>query len=232
MTPRRLHHAIRPAALVAAALALCLAAPLAAQTAADSVIDRAVTAWAGVHTARGSFEQTITNALTGGTATSHGDFQQQRPNRLSIRFTDPDGDRIISDGKLVWLYLPSSAPDRVIKRSALAAGATPVDLTGQFLTAPRTKYQAAAHGTATVEGHATHAVVLTPRAGADVPFTRATVWVDDDDSLIRQFEVVEPSGVTRRVRLTTLAVNAPVDAAAFRYTPPRGVRVIDQTRAP
>ena len=32
--------------------------------------------------------------------------------------------------------------------------------------------------------------MLMPKAGTNAPFTKATVWVDDDDSLIREFEVV------------------------------------------
>jgi hypothetical protein len=65
-------------------------AVVAAQS-ADAAIDRAVAAWKPVKTARGSFEQFVTNSLTGGTATARGEFQQERPNRLMIRFTEPAG---------------------------------------------------------------------------------------------------------------------------------------------
>src|ERR671931_1994598 len=85
---------------------------LAAQS-TDRVLDRAVSAWAKVKTARATFEQTVTNALTGSSANARGDFQQQRPHKLSIRFTDPSGDRIVADGASVWVYLPSSAPGQV-----------------------------------------------------------------------------------------------------------------------
>ena len=67
------------------------------------------------------------------------DFQQDRPNRLAIRFTDPAGDAIIADGKAVWVYLPSSAPGQVIKRPATDRGSVPIDFTGEFLASPRNK---------------------------------------------------------------------------------------------
>jgi outer membrane lipoprotein-sorting protein len=69
-----------------------------------------------------------------------------------------------------------------------------------------------------------------PKPGASSPFTKATVWVGDDDALIREFEVVEPSGVTRRVRLTSLETNVPIDRSTFTFVLPKGVKVVDQTK--
>jgi len=115
-----------------------VSAPLAAQS-TDATIDRAVAAWAKVKTVRGTFEQTVTNSLTGSSANSRGTYAQERPNRLAIRFEQPGTDAIIADGKVVWVYLPSSAPGQVIKRPATDRASVPIDLTGQFLGSPRTK---------------------------------------------------------------------------------------------
>jgi outer membrane lipoprotein carrier protein len=212
-----------------AAVAVVLAiAPhtLLAQT-VDQTIDRAVAAWAAAKTVRASFEQTLTNPLTGRDVTARGEFQQQGRNRIAIRFTDPAGDRIVADGRVLWIYLPSTAPGQVI-RTSLAQGANSVDLAGQFLSAPRTKYNISAAGTTTVGGRPAHGLLLVPKREGSQPFARATVWVDDRDGLIRQFEATDQNGVTRRVRLTSLRVNAPVDAGAFRFTPPKGARVVEQ----
>ena len=43
-------------------------------------------------------------------------------------------------------------------------------------------------------------LALVPKAGTSGLFTKATVWIDDDDSLIREFEETESNGVTRHVR--------------------------------
>lgn len=204
---------------------LAVTAPFLHAQSPDQTLDRAVAAWAKVKTARASFEQTITNSLTGTSANARGEFQQQRPNRLAIRFTEPDGDRIIADGTFIWIYLPSSQPGQVIKRSAADGAAVPLDITGEFLTDPRTRYVVTGAGSASVGGHAAHALVLVPKEGTQKLFDKATIWVDDDDGLIRQFEVAEPSGVTRRIRITSLEPNVAVDRAAFSFTPPVGVRV-------
>jgi outer membrane lipoprotein carrier protein len=215
------------ARFIAVAVALALATrPLPAQT-VDRTIDRAVAAWQASKTLRASFEQTLTNPLTGSEVTARGDFQQQGRNRIGIRFTDPAGDRIVADGRALWIYIPSTTPGQVI-RSSLAQGANSVDLTGQFLTAPRTKYNITAAGTTIVGGRPAHGLLLVPKREGNHPFTRATVWVDDRDGLVRQFEVTDQNGVTRRVRLTSIRVNVPVDASAFRFTPPKGVRVVEQ----
>jgi outer membrane lipoprotein carrier protein len=192
------------------------------------MLDRAAKAWARVKTTRGSFEQTVTNSLTGSSATARGQFLQQRPNKLAIMFTEPSGDRIVSDGKAVWIYLPSSAPGQVVKRSATDDAAQPMDLVGRFLENPRAKYDIVAGDLQTVGGRAGRQFTLTPKAGTNPDFTKATVWVDTADALIRQFEVVESSGVTRRVRITALDVNAAVDRNAFVFRPPRGVRVLER----
>ena len=192
------------------------------------LLDRAVAAWAKVKTARASFEQTITNPLTGRVLTASGEYQQERPTKLAVVFADPANDKIVADGKFVWLYLPSSAPDQVIKQAQGAAGTGTVDLTAQFLTSPRTKYTINPVGALVVSGRPTHGYNLIPKASAKVPFKLASVWIDDADATIRQFEVTEESGVQRKIRLTSFKPNVPVDAKAFVFVPPTGVRVISR----
>lgn len=210
-------------AVVALALPTAAATPLHAQSPAAAV-DRAVAAWDKVTSVRATFHQSVTNPLTGGREQARGEFQQQGRNRISIRFTDPKGDRIVADGRALWLYLPSTTPGQVIRT---AAGTGTVDFTAQFLASPKTRYTIAAAGRGSVDGRAAQAVLLTPKT-KDVPFARAKVWIDDRDGLIRQFEVVERNGITRTVKLTGMRVNVPVEARAFRFEVPRGVRVVEQ----
>lgn len=208
---------------------LAIALPVHAQ-AVESTIDRAVSAWAKVRTARGTFEQSVMNPLTGSTASARGTYAQERPNHLAIRFSPPAADAIVSDGLALWIYLPSSAPGQVIKRPASERGSVPIDITGQFLDDPRAKYDISTAGTKTIDGHAAHGLTLVPKRSFPAAFSTATVWVDDDDSLIRDFEETESSGVVRHVHLTTLEPNASVDRSAFTFAVPKGVRVVDQTK--
>jgi len=214
--------------VVGAAMAFGLAlssAPLAAQS-ADSALDRAVAAYATVKTARISFTQTIDNSLTGTTATTQGELQQRRPSRFAVTFAEPSGDRIVSDGQWVWVYLPSTNPGQVIRAKVGANGAGAPDFAAQFLEAPRKSYTVSGGSPATIDGSATHAVVLTPKSTSS-PFSKVTLWVNDGDASLRRVETIDGSGVVRRITVTKFARNTPVDANAFVFKVPAGVKVFD-----
>jgi outer membrane lipoprotein carrier protein len=198
--------------------------PVSAQS-ADSTLDRAVAAYATVKTARIAFTQTIDNALTGSTVESRGELQQRRPSRFAVNFAEPAGDRIVSDGKYVWVYLPSTNPGQVI-RAKLGAEAGAPDFAAQFLESPRKSYTVSGGSAATIDGAATHSAVLMPKS-AESPFQKVTLWVNDSDALLRRVETVDQSGVVRRITVTKFGKNAPVDANAFVFHVPAGVKVYD-----
>ena len=217
---------MRVATLIAV-LTLAGATALAAQSPTDATLDRAVAAYGRLKTARASFEQTLTNPLTGNTAVQRGELQFQVPGKLALHFSDPKGDMIVSDGQFVWVYLPSSAPRQVLKTEMRDGTVGSVDLAGQFFSQPRAKYTITAAGAATLAGRPTHALTLVPKT--QMQFVKATVWIDDADGTMRQFEVTEASGLVRKVLLTKISLNAPVDRKAFSFTPPKGVKVYDQS---
>jgi outer membrane lipoprotein carrier protein len=195
---------------------------------ATAVLDRAVRAYANVKTLRATFTQTIDNPLLGATVTSKGEVVQRRPSQVAVRFTDPAGDRIVADGKWVWFYLPSSTPGQVVRtRIAPGAQGSP-DLTAQFLETPKSRFDVTDLGRDTVNGRPARVLSLVPKQGVDVPFTKAVIWVDSADALIRQFELTEPSELVRRVTIRTLTLNPTVSPSAFKFTPPSGTKVIEQ----
>ena len=217
-------------AMLAAALGSALvAAPAAAQGASDvgALISRAAATYQAAKTATARFEQTLTNPLTGSATVSHGVLQRRAPDRFNFEFTDPEGDRLVADGTWLWVYTPSTSPKQVIKVPLAAAGGATVDPGLQFFDSPTERFTIGDGGTATLDGRRTRVLTLTPRKDG-AHFTRATVWLDPDDGALRQFETIDGMGVKRRVRLTDLKMNVPVPADSFRFTPPAGVRVVDQ----
>jgi outer membrane lipoprotein carrier protein len=194
----------------------------------NATITRAIAAWSRVKTLRATFEQTLVNPITGSTLTSRGELQQRKPSRLAITFSDPVGDRIVADGKHVWVFLQSATPGQVIKMASTDAGAANTDLIGQFLNTPRSRYDVADSGSEQVGKRPARVLILTAKPGQSLPFIRAKVWVDTADALIRQFESTDANGVSRRVRLLTLSPNAAVKSAAFTFKVPEGVRVVER----
>ena len=195
---------------------------------ATATLNRAVRAYKTVNTVRASFTQTITNPLLGATVTSAGEVVQRRPNHVSVRFSDPAGDRIVADGKWVWFYLPSSTPGQVIRSRIEDGMVGSPDLTAQFLDTPATRFDVKDLGREKVNGRPARMLSLVPKPGVDAPFSKAVIWVDSADALIRQFELTEPSEIVRRVTIKSLKLNPTVPASAFRFTPPSGTTVIDQ----
>jgi outer membrane lipoprotein carrier protein len=196
------------------------------QSPADRAIEAAVSAYAHIRTAKATFEQTITNPLLGSTFRSKGEFEQSRPNKFAFRFTDPKGDMIVCDGRFVWVYLPASTPGRVNKAPCGGDQAGSLDLIGEFFSNPKERYTIGDGGAATVGERRAHIVLLTPKS-RDAAFVRAKVWIEPTTGSLVQFEAVEPNGLTRLVRITSFSPNAAVNARAFTFAVPKGVKVVD-----
>lgn len=222
------------AAVVAPARAQSVAVRAATQARLDpserraaATIDRAAAAVRAARTVRATFEQTLANPVTGNSATTTGELAMARPDRFSVRFNTPAGDRVVSDGRTVWFYLPSTLPGQVVKQPARGRASASIDALSQLLTTPRSRYAVADGGAATVTGRATRVVRLTPKREGE-PVSEARVWVDDADGAVRQIELTEATGAVRTWRMTSWAPNARLSADAFSFTPPAGVRVVDR----
>jgi outer membrane lipoprotein carrier protein len=217
--------------VVLVALVASSAATLAAQdsTAAapatpGALLDRTAAQYRAAHTIRAAFEQTLTGAGTGSKHQSRGEYFQSGA-RFALRFSDPAGDAIVSDGTSLWLYLPSSAKGQVIKMASQAGEG--LDILSELLGAPKSSYIVTKWREEPVDSHETTVLALSPRRG-DMPFTHATLWIGKSDGLIWQLETVEQSGLTRRVRFTSVSFNVDLPADALTFTVPPGVKIIDQ----
>ena len=198
---------------------------LQAQSTAEASYARVAQAWKNTRSLEAQFEQRITNPILGRTVSSSGVFQQQRPGKLSITFTQPAGDRIVGDGKSLWVYLPSSSPGQVLKLPANADGAIVADLLGQLLDSPTKAFDISGGEAATVEGRATRRVQLVPRRGTTAPFQRAVLWLDDKETRPIRVQVIDGQGVDRSITLTTWRPDATLPADAFTFKVPKGVKV-------
>lgn len=213
-------------ALVASSVANLAAQDSSASPAlsAGAILDRAAAQYRTAHTIHAAFEQTLTGAGTGSKHKSTGEYFQSG-SRFALRFSDPAGDAIVSDGTSLWLYLPSSAKGQVIKMPSQAGEG--LDILSELLGAPKSSYIVGKWREEPVDSHATTVLSLSPRKD-DMPFTHATLWIGKSDGLIWQLETVEQSGLTRRVRFTSVTFDADLPVDALTFTVPSGVKVIDQ----
>jgi len=190
-------------------------------------LDHASASFDTVRTLAADFTQVVDNPMLGDPDTTRGRLYQQRPNFFAMRFSDPQNDRIVADGRRLWLYTPSTTPGQVIRTTIPGTGSTGPNLIGQFVEHPRERYSARYVRLDSIAGVPVDVIALTPRV-TDLPYSEATVWIAKPDGLIRRIEIVENSGQRRTITLKNLTVNTPIPAREFRFAPTSGVRVVDQ----
>lgn len=193
------------------------------------ILDRASASFDTVRTLSADFVQIVENPMLGDPDTTRGRLYQQRPSFFAMRFSDPKNDRIVADGRRLWLYTPSTTPGQVIRSTIPGTGTTGPNLIGQFVEHPRERYTARYMRADSIAGVPVDVIALTPRTrAADLPYTDATVWIAKQDGLVRRIDIVENSGQRRSITLQHLMVNGAIPAREFRFSPTSGVRVVDQ----
>jgi outer membrane lipoprotein carrier protein len=190
------------------------------------ILDHASEVYRGVSTLSADFVQVITNPMIGAPDTSRGRLYQQRPSRFAMRFTEPQGDRIVADGRHLWLYTPSTTPGQVIRSRIPESGTTGPNLIGQFVEQPRTRYTARYIRADSTAAGAADVIALTPQV-SNPSYREAVLSVARADGLVRRLDITEGSGQQRTVILTQIALNRDVPRREFTFVPPRGTRVVE-----
>jgi outer membrane lipoprotein carrier protein len=191
-----------------------------------AVLDRASTAYQSVRTLAAEFTQIVHNPMIGAPDTTRGTLYLSRPNQFAMRFTEPTGDRVVADGRYLWLFTPSTTPGQVLRSAIPERGAMGPNLIGQFVENPRERYSARYLRVEAVDDDSADVVALVPRE-SNLPYHGAVIWVDRDDGHVQRIEIAETSGQRRVVILRRPRVNAGIPAAEFKFSPAKGVRVVD-----
>jgi outer membrane lipoprotein carrier protein len=213
------------AALLVPAMAAAQARP-AAVPSPSALLERTAGLYTGSRGLRAEFTQRVRNPITESVTPSAGSYLQKGPGVFSVNFSQPAGDRIVSDGRTLWVFVPSATPGQVLKMPVGAGAPGGVDLVGQFFTSPARKFTVSDGGTATVSGTALRKLVLVPKS--DMGFTRAALSVVPATGVLKQLEVTEASGLVRTFIFTSITRGATLPADAFTFAVPKGITVVDQ----
>jgi outer membrane lipoprotein carrier protein len=188
-------------------------------------LNRAEVTYHGIETLRAEFSQTLHNPMLGGDVKSAGILFLAPPSRFAMRFTDPVGDRIVSDGTWLWIYLPSSVPDQVMRQPIPTRGAATPNLLAQFVDRPLEHYRAHLVGTDSVAGDLVDVVSLLPRRDDD-PFREAEVSISRATGLVRRLMVIEPAGQRRTILFERLLRNVEIPNSELEFVVPAGARIV------
>src|SRR5882724_12574551 len=153
-----------------------------------AILDRASSSFDTVHTLAADFTQIVDNPMLGDPDTTRGRLFQRRPNYFAMRFSEPKNDRIVADGRRLWLYTPSTTPGQVIRAAIPGTGTTGPNLIGQFVERPRERYTARYVRADSLPDGSVDVIALTPRA-KDLPYSAATVWISKRDGLVRRIDL-------------------------------------------
>lgn len=158
---------------------------------------------------------------------SRGVLYQEGKNHFAMRFTDPPKDAIIADGTKLWVYTPSETPGQVMRYPLQNHPTYGTNLLGTFLDDAVDRYRITYVRSEEIDSHMTDAVVMEPIAN-DMPFRRATIWFDRENSLPRRLEIDESRDHKRTLQLSQLQINRSIPPGTFVCRPPDGTRIIDQ----
>jgi outer membrane lipoprotein carrier protein len=217
--------------LLTTALALCAFAPLrpSASKAQDplGIVRRASTAYRNLTSLQADFIQVIQDTRLGDTLASAGRLYQAGQNTFAMRFTDPPEEAIVIDGRYSWFYTPSTAPRQVIRMVAESDPVYGQNLLARVLDRPGDRYETTWLRADTLGGRRVSVVSIVPR-GTNLNFSRAVLWLDQEDALPRRIELDEEPGTRRILTLSKIRTNAPIAPEIFEFKVPRGVRIVDQ----
>lgn len=201
------------------------AAPMQVPTAAV-ILKRASTSYTKIKTLRADFVQKRENPLLSSKTTARGTIYQKRPDRFLMKFSQPAGDVIVSDGQHFWVYYPSADKRQVLRAVASERGAGGVDLQAQFLGDPVRRFTNTFHGIEKVNGRDAYVLTLVPRTA--LGYKSIKVWIDTKDSLVRRFILTENNSVVQDYTLANLVLNPPLSNDLFRFTPPADAKIIER----
>ena len=209
---------MKPGRLLLAALAV--AAPLLASA---SAVDAFLAFSATSQSATARFEQQVFDRSGRVVDRSSGEFAFSRPGRFRWAYDKPVRSLIVADGTKLWIHdedlnqVTVKPVDRALSATPAALLAGRGDVTAVFTL----RDSGAKEGVDWLEA--------LPKE-KDTGFDRVRIGMRG--GLPTAMELEDSLGGRTVLRFIQFRANARVDPAAFRFTPPRGADVLDETAAP
>jgi outer membrane lipoprotein carrier protein len=166
-------------------------------------------------TARGDFVQSAAKA---GAAPGGGHFEFSRPGRFRWVYTQPYQQTIVSDGTRLYVYDPD-LNQVTVKKLQGAIPASPASILFGSNDFER-DFKVSSDGTR----DGVDWVLAIPRS-QDSSFER--IRIGFRDGLPVAMELADTFGQTTSLRFTGVQRNAKIDAAQFRFDPPKGADVLE-----
>jgi outer membrane lipoprotein carrier protein len=170
------------------------------------------------------FTQVITAPARAGeaakTRTSSGTFDFQRPNRFRFEYRKPFEQSIVADGQTLWLH-DKDLNQVTARKQAKVLGSTPAALIASSPDLETLKKDFELQALPDKDG--LQWVQATPKQ-KEGQLTNMKVGFRGDQ--LAALDILDSFGQRSVLTFTGMQVNAAVSADAFRFTPPKGVDVV------
>jgi outer membrane lipoprotein-sorting protein len=202
------------------AAVLLLAAVAVARTSAapprdlfDDIYARSRGIEASLKTVTARFTETTTSTLLSKPLVSHGTLAVVRPDRIVLRYTDPEPHVVLIDGTQLTLTWPSR---EVTERSDIGAARKRIDK--YFVDKSPDQLRRVFRISTAVAGDPanTWQITMVPtRSQIREGLSGLHLWIDRTSLLLAAMRLDFPNGDRKLMAFTDVQVNVPVDPAAF-----------------
>jgi outer membrane lipoprotein carrier protein len=196
---------------------ILLAVLLAPALACAAGIERFQSYLRDTHTARADFEQKVLDREGKLVQQSRGSFAFLRPGRFRWSYAQPYAQLIVGDGARVWIY-DQDLNQVTVRAMARALGSTPAALLAGAADVERAFELSEAGQRDGLEW-----LEAKPRE-KEAGFERILLGMGAAG--VQAMELSDHFGQTTVLRFSNIARNPALDAAAFRFTPPKGADVL------
>ncbi len=198
------------------ALIFLIASLVTPALAASEVEDRVNRSLSSLDNLKAEFKQTVLDDNKQVVQQSSGEVSISRPGKFTWIYRQPYEQRIVADGRELWVY-DVDLDQVTVKPVADALGTAPIMV---LMTDERVEQQfdVAEIG----QRKYLYWVELTPKQ-ADMEFT--TVYLGMEDDIIKAMELRDAFGQSTQIVFENLRTDMVFDPQTFRFEPPPGVDV-------
>ena len=184
-----------------------------------AAIDRFKAFVKGTQSARGDFEQRVSDRNGKPVQESKGSFVFQRPGLFRWVYAKPVDQVIVGDGERVWIH-DRDLNQVTVRKLSRALGSTPAALLAGSADVEKAFELSEAGARDGLEW-----LEAKPRE-REAGFERVRMGFDADG--LRAMELLDHFGQTTQLRILNLQRNPKVDKAEFRFSPPKGTDVLGE----
>jgi outer membrane lipoprotein carrier protein len=179
--------------------------------------------YASVKTVTGNFRQTY--CAPGIDQVESGVFWLKKPGFMRWEYILPEEKLFVADGRRFFYYVPQDRQVQIQSFSAEDLHNTPLeflfgagDMRKKFAVSWETEYQPKAEHS--------YLIRLVPRS-RESDYNFLVLEIDRETWDLKRILIRESGGITQEFLFTNVAANAKIDDGKFRFTPPKGVDVLE-----